>query len=312
MNFADYLDDFASYLAENTAFLQNLILSFLVVLLLIFVRWLFLFFLDRRSPSANARYRWSKATRYMVVGLSVVVISGIWFDTISNLATYLGLLSAGLAISLSSPISNLAGWAYILFRKPFQLEDRVQIGDVKGDVIDLGMFVFTLMEVGNWVDAEQSTGRLIHIPNAKTFTENIANYTQGFNFIWHEIVVVLTFESNWEKAKPILSDIADKYATHLSSDAESQLYQAADQFMITPGTLTPKVYTRVVGDGVELTMRYLTEARLRRGSEENIWEDILRSFAAEPDIDFAYTTHRLFFNQEEGKTGLRNPGLESA
>ncbi len=305
MNIADHFDDFIAYLVENTAFFQNIALSILVVVLLILGRWLFLVFLERRSPSASARYRWSKSTRYVIAGLSIAIIGDIWIDSLSNVVTYLGLLSAGLAIALSSPITNLAGWAYILVRKPFQLEDRVQIGNTKGDVIDLGMFVFTLMEVGNWVDAEQSTGRLIHIPNAKAFSEDIANYTQAFNFIWHEIAVVLTFESNWEKAKPILSDIADKYAIHLSAEAETQLYQAADRFMITPSTLTPKVYTRVVNDGVELTMRYLTEARQRRSSEEDIWEDILRAFAAESDIDFAYTTQRIYFNQQEGKTELR-------
>ena len=307
MNIADLFDNFTTYLVENTTFLQNLALSILAVLLLILARWFFLILLDRKSPSANARYRWNKSTRYIVAGLAIIFIVGIWIDSISNLATYFGLLSAGLAIALSSPISNLAGWGYIVFRKPFQLEDRVQIGDTKGDVIDQGLFAFTLMEVGNWVDAEQSTGRLIHVPNAKTFTENLANYTQGFNFIWHEIAVVLTFESNWEKAKPILAEIADKYSTHLSSEAETQLYQAADRFMIMPGTLTPKVYTRVVSDGVELTIRYLTEARQRRGSEEKIWEDVLRLFAAESDIDFAYRTQRMFFNQMEGKAGLRSP-----
>jgi small-conductance mechanosensitive channel len=305
MNFSDVWRNLTIYMTENTTFVQNFFLSMLVVVLLIIGRWLFLVLLDRQSPSTSVRYRWNKTTRYIVAGMAIIFIAGIWFDSISNLTTYLGLLSAGLAIALSSPISNLAGWAYILLRKPFTLEDRVQIGETKGDVIDVGMFMFSLMEVGNWVDAEQSTGRLIHIPNAKVFTEDIANYTQGFSFIWHEITVVVTFESNWEKAKQILSDIAKEYDIHLSSEAEAQMQQAANRFMIVPGTLTPKVYTRVVGSGVALTVRYLTETRQRRGSEELIWEDVLRAFALQADIDFAYTTQRVFFNQSEGKAGLR-------
>ena len=66
------------------------------------------------------------------------------------------------------------------------------------------IFMFTLMEIGNWVDADQSTGRVIHIPNGKVFKEVLANYSKGFQYIWNEIPVLVTFESNWKKAKEIL------------------------------------------------------------------------------------------------------------
>jgi small-conductance mechanosensitive channel len=170
-----------------------------------------------------------------------------------------------------------------------------------GDVVDLRIFQFTLLEIGNWVDADQSTGRIIHIPNGKVFTEVLANYSKGFQYIWNEIPVLITFESNWEKAKEILQKIGSKHAEHLSESAKKKLRDAARKFLIFYSKLTPTVYTSVKDSGVLLTMRYLCEPRRRRGSEHAIWEDILCEFNKCPDYDFAYPTQRFFNSLREGK-----------
>ena len=96
-------------------------------------------------------------------------------EGLRSLGTFLGLLSAGLAIALKDVVASMAGWIFILWRRPFQLGDRIQIGDRAGDVVDLRLFQFTLLEIGNWVDADQSTGRSIHVPNGAVFTEPLFN-----------------------------------------------------------------------------------------------------------------------------------------
>lgn len=192
------------------------------------------------------------------------------------MATFLGLASAGLAIALRDPVINLAGWAFILWRRPFDVGDRIQIGEHAGDVIDVRIFQFTLMEIGNWVAADQSTGRIIHVPNGRIFSEVLANYSKGFQYIWNEIPVLVTFESDWEKAKALLQEIADRHAAHLSQSAEERVRRAASRFMIKYSQLTPTVYTQVEASGVLLTIRYLCEPRWRRSSAHAIWEDVLR------------------------------------
>src|SRR5436309_2546056 len=132
------------------------------------------------------------------------------------IATFLGLFTAGLAIALKDIVANLAGWAYIVWRRPFDVGDRVQIGPHAGDVIDLHLFQFTLNEIGNWVKADQSTGRIIHIPNGKVLSEPLANYDKGFRYIWNEIPVVISFESDWKQAKRLLEAIVVKHAEHLT------------------------------------------------------------------------------------------------
>jgi small-conductance mechanosensitive channel len=161
------------------------------------------------------------------------------------------------------------------------------------------------VEIGNWVDADQSTGRVIHLPNSLILTDSIANYTRGFEFIWNEIPVMVTFESNWQKAKTLLVDIAEKHAAHFTKDAEKRIKEASKRYMIFFTALTPTVYTSVKDSGVLLTIRYLISPRKRRGSEQAIWEEILSAFAACTDIDFAYPTQRFYDNLSEGKEDAR-------
>jgi len=266
----------------------------------------------RRVRDPWIRYRWRKSSTYALLATGIVIVGRMWFAGVQALATFLGLVGAGLAIALKDPVSNLAGWAFIMWRRPFEVGDRVQVGPHAGDVIDLGLFQFTLNEIGAWVDADQSSGRIIHIPNGQVFTEPIANYDKGFKYIWNEVPVLVTFESDWRKAKQILTKIAVQHAQHLTAGAEQELLTASRQYVINYTKLTPIVYTRVVQTGaVQLTIRYLIEPRKRRGTEHAIWEDVLTEFARCPDIELAYQTTRSFKRTDEGKEALRTAPLQS-
>jgi small-conductance mechanosensitive channel len=284
---------------------EKLLISFAILVVLWMTRVLVLVVVHRRSDDFRIRYRWKKTSQYVTVTIAVLVIGMIWIQGFRSLATYLGLLSAGLAIALRELVANFVGWAFILWRRPFEVGDRIQIGDTAGDVIDLRIFQFTLLEIGNWVDADQSTGRVIHVNNGQVFTQSVANFSKGFEYIWNEIAVLVTFESDWEKAKGILAGIATKHGEELSTAAEEKVHEAARRFMIFYSKLTPTVYTSVRDCGVLLTLRYLCDPRRRRSTEESIWEDILHAFAENDDIDFAYPTQRFYDNLTEGKLGTK-------
>jgi small-conductance mechanosensitive channel len=290
-------------------FQQNLLLTAITIVALWAGRRIVLGLAYRRVTDPWSRYRWRKAVTYVSITIGVIIIGHTWIPGMQALATFFGLLSAGLAIALKDPVSNLAAWGFILWARPFEVGDRIQIGAHAGDVIDLGLLQFTLNEIGNWVEADQSSGRIIHIPNGRVFTEPLANYDKGFKYIWNEVQVVVTFESNWKKAKEILTQIAFKHAAHLTLQAEEELLSASRQYLINYRKLTPIVYTKATDSGVQLTIRYLIEPRKRRGTEHAIWEDVLTEFAQCPDVDLAYNTIRSFKNTEEGKPATFPPKM---
>jgi len=302
----DHLKSFMQTTLElSPELVDRLIVSLILILFLIIIRSLIIRTVSRRTDDVRLRYNWRKSTTYSAAFIGLLILGRIWFTGFQSFTTYLGLLSAGIAIALRDPLVNLAAWAFILWRRPFTVGDRIEIGGHRGDVIDLRIFQFTLMEIGNWVDADQSTGRIIRIPNGKIFTEMLANYSKGFRYIWNEIPVLVTFESKWRDAKKILAEIGARHAEHLSETAAKEVREASARMMIFYTALTPIVYTSVKDSGVLLTIRFLCEPRQRRRTEQAIWEDILTAFAQRDDIDFAYPTQRFYNNALEGKPDAR-------
>ena len=273
------VDAIEQFLQSPTPFESNLTATLLALIVFSIFRFVLLRILYRSVTESRSLYQWRRAITYATALLGVLVIGRIWFQGFQSISTFLGLLSAGLAIALRDPIVNLVGWLFILWRRPFKVGDRIQIGEHRGDVIDARLFQFSLMEIGNWVDADQSTGRVIHIPNGKIFTLSQANYGQIFQFIWNELPVTITFESNWQRAKEILTEIVDSQALHLSQQAKHRVKEAARTYMIDYMRLTPIVFTSVADIGVVLTVRYLCGVRERRESAQAIWEDVLEGVA---------------------------------
>ena len=295
-------DFFHDSLGLDPEIQKKILYSVIILIVLAVIRFLILKVVWRVTEDPKNRYTWKRAVSFSIGFLSLILVLSVWMKALGQLGAFLGLLSAGIAIAMKDPLTNIAGWMFIMLRKPFSLGDRVQIGEHTGDIIDIRLFQFSMLEIGNWVDADQSTGRIIHLPNGKVFTDAQANYSAGFEFIWNEIGVLVTFESAWRKAKDLLQEIITNYAEATSASAEKKIREASKKYMIFYQYLTPIVYTKVLDSGVMLTVRYICDPRKRRSSENNIWEQILDTFDQYPDIEFAYPTTR-FYRQNEGKAG---------
>lgn len=277
----------------------KILYSILILVVLGAIRFAILKIVWRFTEEPKSRYTWKRSVSFTVGILMVILIGSVWIRAIGQLGAFLGLLTAGLAIALKDLLTNIAGWIFILTRKPFNLGDRVQIGEHAGDVIDIRLFQFTLLEIGNWVHADQSTGRIIHIPNGVVFRIAQSNYSTGFKYIWNEMKVEVTFESHWQLARDILQKIISDHSENLSADAEKKIIEASKKYMIFYQYLTPIVYTSLEPSGVLLTMRYICDPRKRRSTEHEIWEDVLKEFARQKEIEFAYPTQRFYTRPSE-------------
>ncbi|SKC65214.1 mechanosensitive ion channel family protein [Maledivibacter halophilus] len=246
--------------------------------------------IEEKIDKVKKIHKAKKKASIITTALIIFLLCLLW---VKDFTQFIAILSAGLSITLKEPIENIFGYFFILLKKPFKEGDRIEINGVSGDVISITAFQFTVIEIGNWVNPDQSTGRIIHVPNGKIFSKDLANYTKIFNYIWDELEVLITFESNWVSAKKILLNIVNKYCLDESKNAGVNLDEISKKHMIYYKNLTPIVYTDVKNSGILLTVRYLCKPQQKRIYRSLIWEEMLSQFNTNKDIEFAYQTIKV-------------------
>lgn len=250
-------------------------------------------FVIARIKNPTARFSARRVVRYVGVFAAVFVVGRIWYSGFQSVATIVGLLGAGVAIALKDPLTNLAGWIFLVVRHPFRIGDRIKVGDHTGDVVDVGLFQFQLHELGAWVDADQPTGRVIFIPNAIVFTQPQLNYHRGLPYIWDEVATDITFESDWQQAKEVLVPIGRRHAHRDPALGDDSRRRAGETGYFLLGAETEcEIFTTVKEHGVCLTLRYAVDPRRRRQVRSAIFEDILKAVLAHEAIELAYPTYR--------------------
>lgn len=263
--------------------------------------------LIRSAVTIEARHKVRLATSWIGVAVFVIAAAFIWVSGIQDFGIFLGIVGAGVALSLQETLVCIAGWMLLIARRPFDIGDRIEIDGRVGDVIGASVFQTSLLEVGNWVKADQSTGRMLMIPNSMLIRHPLYNYTKGFPFVWNELSVTVTFESDWEEAEGLMLQKAEVEAEKIEPEVKRRIEQMQSRYAIRYEHLGPIVYTTIAGHGVELTLRYLSPVRQRRATTHRISRNILRAFLGHPRIDFAYPTTRFYRNTEEGKPAAGSP-----
>ncbi|MBL7198069.1 MAG: mechanosensitive ion channel [Candidatus Omnitrophica bacterium] len=276
----------------NIDFHNRILISIVAVFLIYTVKNTVAYYINRKITNINVRHGYRKLTAYISSVIILLILGFVWIRRI-NVGIIFSIVGAGLVISLSDFILSFIGWFFIIIRKPFEIGERVQIGTIKGDVVDIRGFYITLLEIGDWVEDEQSTGRIVHIPNNFIFRSPIYNYTKGFDFIWDEVKIGITFESNYKKAKDICLKYLDEFHSTWAKDLDEKIKKAQNIYAISYKELNPTVYVKIVDSGILLSLRYLVKPHQRRFSENFLYEKVLDEFSKANDINFAYTTYRI-------------------
>ncbi len=303
----DYDNLFPDFLGFSSETESKIIVSLVSLSILYFFRLIVLRGVESKTQNEDSIYSWRKISWYVFVVLSFILVGRVWYTGVGDFVTFFGFFIAGLVVVLNQPISSIAGWAYIMIRRPYVVGDRVRIGQIAGDVADIRLFATILSEVDGFDGLNMPTGRLIHIPNKYVMEEAVFNSSKGLGLLWNELNLEVTYESNWQKAKQILSDIIEMESKGMESKAKSKMKKIYREYKITIGNLKPEVFTSVSESGITFGARYLVEINDKRKSEERIWEKILLEFEKENDIDFAYPTRRTFINHIEGKSNAKAP-----
>lgn len=283
-------DSLLSFLPLSEDQLYRLYLTIAIIISLRIISWITNITAAKRITDIHRLYNWRKAIKIIAYVVAILIIGRIWVEEFRHLLTLLGIISVGIAIAYKEIFMNITGGLFILWRGLFREGDRIQIGEHHGDVIGFGLFYFTLMEVGEWVTSEQSSGRIIKVPNGMVINKPIINYNRCFPYIWNEIPVRLTPESNYKGAEQLLLEIVQKVNIP-KADAAKECFRRKSDEIIIYRHLDPAVYLSVRTErpaGIILTLRYLCEPRQRRNTEKIIWAEILDVFNEHTDIHLAF------------------------
>ena len=223
--------------------------------------------------------------------LLVLGLLSVWFDDPTRLATALGLVTAGLAFALQRVVTAVAGYVVILRGSNFTVGDRITMGGVRGDVIGLGFIQTTIMEMGQppavqgadppmWVRSRQYTGRVVTVTNDKIFDEPVYNYSRDFPYLWEEFSLPITYAADRDRAERILLDAAERHTAGLREPSLDALAAMQRRYFVQATSTEPKVYYRMTDNWLELTVRFVTEARGVRDVKDAMSREILRELDA--------------------------------
>jgi len=223
-----------------------------------------------------------------VAGFLIVVV--IWLPRGNTLLPSLGIVGAGLAIASQELIGSLAAGLNIWVGNIYRVGDRVRIGDVIGDVMDISLARTTVMEVGEWVKADQYTGRVVTVANRVVWTNPVYNFTQHWGYLWDEITLPITYESDWQRATELMLEHGQRYTKELQADAEAKLNRMIDRYPLKDTKVESTLYLAMTDNWIELTLRFLVDAQERRGVKDRLHRELLQYFQAEENISIASTT----------------------
>jgi small-conductance mechanosensitive channel len=277
-------------------------------------------------PLARRRYRddpyrryWSgKVVTYVLGAIVLVVLIALWAPLGGRLSVIIGFATAGVAFAMQEVIGSLFGWLNILAGRIYTVGDRIEVGGVRGDVLDITPLRTKLLEFGtpasagdgssSWVTARQPTGRMVTISNRKTFTEPVFNFSAHLDWLWEELAVAVPRRSDWARAEAIVLEEIRGHAPELRRRGEEELARLGERYLVGRAEVEPRTFVRLVDGDVEIVGRFVTRVDNARGAKDAITRRVLERFREE-GLELAYTTYAV---EVEGGAGAREDGVAGA
>jgi small-conductance mechanosensitive channel len=257
------------------------------------------------GTTSGTRFQfWAKqGVSLIVAAILLIGIASIWFDNPARLAGVIAIIGAGIAFAMQRVITAVAGYFVILRGRTFNVGDRIVMGGVRGDVIDLSFMQTRIMEMGQspkeqgdapsmWIRSRQFTGRIVTVTNDKVFDEPVYNYTREFPYIWDEINLPIKYGDDANKAERILLDAARRHALTHDGIGDDETERLRSQFGIEVGDIDPRVYWRMTDNWLEGSVRFLVPDHGTRPIKDAMSREILAGLN-EANIEIASGTYAI-------------------
>ncbi len=254
----------------------------------------FQFFLEgivvKRISDSKTRYSLRKTLYILFIIVVSVIVLRIWIVNPQALLVAYGLVAAGVAISLQDVFKNFAGALTIFITSIYRVGDRIEINSKFGDVIDIGLFYTTLLEMGEWVNGDQATGRIVLIPNGYVLSSTLHNYTKDHDFIWDEINIPITYDSDWKNAVDIIQSFVKDKTSVSTNLAQKEILKLEEKYYLSRRNIEPMVFVVPTDNWIMLSIRYVSSTRERRLIRNDLFKSILIKIQASKNIKIASQT----------------------
>ena len=276
-------DNFCEYLSTVTTINKGIIS---VVLLTTFtlaffslIKMIVTYFIKKRM-TGRGEYVVNQSIKVIINIVEILCLLLIFSEYIKSLMTLISVVSAAMTIALREIILNFFCGIYIKAKKPFKVEDRIQINDIKGDVMNISMLSFEVLEVFTKEENGQSTGVVVTFPNSIIFTAPIRNINKGFKYIWDELTVKVNLDSDLVKDKQEIYKIVNNLddIKSIPRKMKNQINEVNTTNRVYFNQFNPMIYTKIVDNHVELTVRYLIHPKKARFVESVIWNKIYLAY----------------------------------
>ena len=275
------LESFAKYLEVKTTFsslfIYCIIQSIVAFIIIKITKKFFKALCSHFDKDQRKKYLHNQKYNIFLDIILIITWYVIWSAYLTSLVTVISFVSAALTLALRDVVYNFFAGMYISIKKPFSVEDRIEVKDIIGDVVNTNYLSFEVLEVNNKDKGEQSTGRIVSFPNSYVFSEPIKNYVKEFKYIWNEMTIKIDIDSDIKKTKHYLYKIVNEneIVSSIPRKMENQIGNVDIDYRIYYNKLKPIIYTSIVDNHVELVIRFLCHPKKIRIVENEIWLQIL-------------------------------------
>lgn len=297
----DFINYISNLLSIDSKYIILIIKTLIIFLILDIIKKIIIRVLKNIKDNEK-EYTYTQNLKITINTLKIIFFIFLWSTNLSKLLTLITVISGAFTIALRDFIFNFFAGIYIKVAKPFNIEDRIEVNNYKGDVVNLNSLNFELLEVQNTDFIGQSTGVITHVPNSIVFTHPLRNYNKAFDFIWNEITVNIPLDFDTKKAMDILYSIINKndVIKKIPEKMREQVDEVSTDYRLYFNKYEPTIYLKVVGDYVEYNVRYLVNPKKARYVNSSIWKHILE----------AYHKGELELYNKDHKTDLANLNKE--
>jgi len=231
--------------------------------------------LGRYVKDVDTRYRARKFVSFLGYLAGVIIVATVYSDRLGGFTVAFGVAGAGIAFALQEVIASIAGWVAISLGNFYSPGDRVQVGGIRGDVIDVSILRTTLMEMGEWVAADLYTGRIVRVANSFVFKEPVFNYSADFPFLWDEIVLPVKYGSDWKLARTMLRGLVNEVLVNYAAEVKEGWGNVVRRYRVEDANVEPMITLRATDNWIEFTVRYVVDYRKRRWMKDHLFTRIL-------------------------------------